>query len=210
MEKDKTELSDKINVLMREVIEDAELRAETKIRQAEEKSKNLIEEVKKNLENEIDEMFEKIGEELNRERETKQLEIQSQIKNQIMIAKDEKIKKVLEIIERELLLFKDKPKYKTFLKETFENMLQFLPPGNYILFLNKEDTKKLSKMDLQNFNKNPGFNFTISQEENIDAHGILLKSEDQRIILEDTLESRFIKKKEKLRSKIANLLFTTK
>ncbi|MHA1650905.1 MAG: V-type ATP synthase subunit E [Candidatus Helarchaeota archaeon] len=207
MEPSKISLSERIDILMREVIEDAEMKAEMKIRQAEEKSRKMIRDVTAKLEEEVDQMFKDIEKKIKREREKKLIEVQFQVKNEIMAAKEKKIMAVLETIKEKLDEFAKSQQYKSFLKEAFQNMLKYLPPGHYILYLNKQDIGKLSIKELMTLNKNSELKFTISEDEYIESHGLIMKSEDGKIILEDTLEDRFIKKKDLLRSKIAKILF---
>lgn len=137
MEPSKISLSERIDILMREVIEDAEMKAEMKIRQAEEKSRKMIRDVTAKLEEEVDQMFKDIEKKIKREREKKLIEVQFQVKNEIMAAKEKKIIAVLETIKEKLDEFAKSQQYKSFLKEAFQKMLRYLPPGHYILYLNK-------------------------------------------------------------------------
>ncbi len=208
MEIEHIPLAEKIDTLMKEVIEDAEIKAELKIRQTEEKSRKMIQDFTKTLEIEIDEMFEAVGEKIKKIRERKLLSIQSQVDNEIMLAKEEKVNKVLEILKKKLLAFKNDKRYKTHLHKWFKNMLDYLSPGEYIVFLHKDDVNNLSKTDINKINQNKELKFIIAENEFLETYGIGLKSGDGRLQVEDTLEGRFNKHRESLRSKIAALLFT--
>ena len=124
-----------------------------------------------------------------------------------MVTKEEKINAVLSKIQDELLKFSKTKPYKSYLKSALVNMMKFLPAGKYIVVLNKAAQNIFTKIELKQLNKASSVSLTISQEENLETHGILLKSEDQKIVLEDTLEKRFEGKREELRSKINKILF---
>jgi V/A-type H+-transporting ATPase subunit E len=199
--------SEKIDNLMKEVIEDAQMKAEELIRQAEEKAKQNIENAKTALEIEVKQTFETMNKKVSSERDLKIFDAQMQMRNEVITAKEGVINSLLDLIEQKLVDFAKSPKYLLYLKRAFKEMLNYLSPGHYILFLNKHDLKKVSQAELLQQNTDSALQFEVSQSEHIEKHGILLKSADQRLTVEDTLEVRFHQKKEQIRSKMAKLLF---
>jgi V/A-type H+-transporting ATPase subunit E len=199
--------SEKIDNLMKEVIEDAQVKAEELIRQSEEKAKKNIEDAKTALEIEINQTFETMNKQIARERDLKIYEAQMQMRNEVLIAKEGIVNSLLDLIKQKLVDFTKSPKYLAYLKRAFKEMLNYVSPGHYILLLNKQDLKKVTQAELLKQNTDSAFQFEISQSEHIETHGILLKSEDQKLTVEDTLEVRFNHKKEQIRSKVAKLLF---
>jgi V/A-type H+-transporting ATPase subunit E len=199
--------SEKIDNLMKEVIEDAQIKAEELIRQAEEKAKKNIEDAKTSLEIEVNQTFENMNKKSMRERDLKIFEAQMQQRNEVLLAKEGVIISLLDLIKQKLIDFTKSPKYMVYLQRAFKEMLNYISPGHYILVFNEGDLKKVSKTALLQQNTDPALQFEISQSEHIERHGILLKSKDQKFTIEDTLEVRFNQKKEQIRSKVAKLLF---
>ncbi|MHA1278456.1 MAG: V-type ATP synthase subunit E [Candidatus Helarchaeota archaeon] len=207
MDPDEIPLTQRIDILMKEVIEDAELKAEMAIRQAEKKSKEKIKNATKQFEKEIGQMFEDFNDRFSRESEIKLADAHKQLNNEILLAKEKIVESVLERLKEKLINFSNTPQYKSYLINAFKDLLNILPPDHYIIYFNKEDHDKISKLEIETLAQNHELKFSIAQDEFIEAHGIVLQSKDQRLRLEDTLEMRFTRKTKILRSKIANVLF---
>lgn len=207
MSYDESSFSEKIDNLMKEVLEDSQVKAKELIRQAEEKSKKNIEDAKTALEKEIKQTFENMNKKIKRERQLKTFETEMQVRDEVIQAKEEVLSSLLDFIKQKLTEFAKNPKYKTYLQRAFKEMLNYLSPGQYILCLRSQDLKKFPQKKLLELNEDPNLEFEISDSEHIEHHGILLKSKDERFIIEDTLEARFDQKKEQIRSKVAKMLF---
>jgi vacuolar-type H+-ATPase subunit E/Vma4 len=199
--------SERIDNLMKEVLEDSEVKAKELIRQAKEKSKKNIEDAKIFLEKEVNQKFENMNKKIKRERVLQSFETQMQIRNEVMFVKEEVLSSLLNLIEQKFTEFAKNPKYKIYLQRAFKEMLNYLSPGQYILYLRNQDLKKFPQNKLLELNEDPNLEFEISDSEHIEHHGILLKSKDERLTIEDTLEARFNQKREQIRSKIAKMLF---
>jgi len=207
MEYNESSFSEKIDSLMKEVLEDSKVKAEELIRQAEEKSKKNIEDAKNVLEMEVKKVFETMNKKIKRERDLKTFETEIQIRNEIILAKEEILTAIMNLIQQKLIEFTKSSKYKVYLQKAFQEMLNYLSPGQYILYFHKQDFKKFPQNKLLELNEDSTLQFEISRSEHIEHHGILLKSKDERFSIEDTLEVRFNQKKEQIRSKIAKMLF---
>lgn len=209
MEHREIPFSEKVDNLMKEVLEDAQLKAEEIVRQADEKSKKSLEESKVLLKKDLDAILADMNKKIARERELKILEVQTQIRNEILLKEEEKLNSFMDLIKKNLIEFAKSPKYKTFLQRAFKNILTFLYPGKYLLFFNKQDLKKVTPSDLIELNQDASLQFETSQTDYIQNHGIVLKSIDQRLTIEDSLEVRFQQKQDLIRSTAARMLFKT-
>ena len=204
---EESSFSEKIDNLMKEVLEDSQVKAKELIREAEEQSKKNIEDAKIALEKEVNQTFENMNKKIKKERQLKTFETQTQVRNEVILAKEEILSSLMDLIKQKLAEFAKDPKYKTYLQRAFKEMLNYLSPGQYILYLRSQDLKKIPQKKLLELNEDPNLEFEISDSEHIEHHGILLKSKDKRFTIEDTLEARFNQKKEQIRSKVAKLLF---
>ncbi|MHA1263683.1 MAG: V-type ATP synthase subunit E [Candidatus Helarchaeota archaeon] len=208
MEDEDFSLAERIDSLMKEVIDDAEVKAESFIKEAEEQAFEKIHRATLQFEKEIDRMFEEFYQQIQKDREVKLSEVRTQITHEIIIEKEKKIEEILGTVQKLLSEFVNNPLYKTFLSKAFEKCLTFLPAGNYTLLLNKSDHPSFPQEIINKVNQRQEVKITLAQDEFSDRHGVIIKSEDGRILVEDTLEERFERKKEKLRSQIAKLLFS--
>ena len=208
MTEKKTSFADNVEILTKEVIEEAEAEVGEILRDVEKKSQIMIQETKIKLESEVKEMFDEVELKIRKERESRVSEVQSQKKSEILNAKEEIINSILSRIEEKLIEFTKTSEYKLFLKQIFKKMLNYLESKDtYLISLNKEDMKYFTNFTIDELNQNSNLNFAIAQMEHIQDHGILIVSQDRKIILEDTLEKRFNQKLEKIRKKIAEIFF---
>ncbi len=207
-EKKKLEFSDSAEILIKEVLEEADAEVEELIHNAEKKSKILIQDEKKKLIAEVKRMFEDVDEKIEKEREARLSEVQAQIKKEILEAKEERINAIISLIKQKLLDFTKQEEYKTFLEEIFQKMINYLSPNtDYRLYLNKEDIKAFPQSKIDQIIQSPNKHVILQQEDFIQEHGIKIVSADGKFMLEDTIEGRFTQQFEKVRTKVANMLF---
>lgn len=207
-EKKRLEKSDSAEILIKEVLEEADAEVEEIIEDAENKSRIMIEDAKKKLIAEIKTMFDDIDEKIDKEREDKLAEVQSQIKKEILEIKEEKINLVLAKIENELTQFINSSEYISFLEKILQKILPYLDSDHtYLIHLNKADLNKISQADVDRVGQKHKITLKMNKKEHIDEHGMLITSEDRKMMFQDTVEARFEQKREEIRSKIAKILF---
>ncbi len=159
-------------------------------REAEEKKQKIIEETNRIIENQLTdaensalrESYEYI------KRETAKIdsdfgraysEKSSELYNQVLVKRKEIVEKVFNEVKEKLVQFTKSVDYHVFLAKSLKNVIKELG-ADCTIFVKEDDIAKISA-----FNSN-----LLVKTENIEIGGIIGKSNDGKIICDDTLDSR--------------------
>lgn len=204
-------MSTKINKITSEIIEEAEKEAESIIREAEKQKKNFIE-------NKKDEAIQAAQEELDRlirRREEAKLERERIIADaklkadwKILEEKQKILDDVIDDLKKEITEYTKTDRYYNLLKELIVTAGIVLKGGNLILVLNQEDSSKINPEEISDkitSEIETETNLTVSNEKHED-YGVIIKTQDNKIIVDNRLSSILERMEKELRQKAAKIV----
>lgn len=130
----------------------------------------------------------------------------------VLSEKNRIIKNVLDSVKQRLIDLKKTSKYVPFLEKLTVDAGSALGGGTLTVFLNKTDSKlqlNLEKLAKQ-ITSETGVETKLSlSKENIDSSGVVVKTADNKIFVDNTFESILKRQEKELKIKIAKILFNT-
>ncbi len=196
------------------------------LRDAEETARIIVEEARKSAEMMLDQQKElarrKAGEEVSSilKHTEKELEVTGVVEateanrkaNWMILAEKEKlILTVLAEVQKRLSAFTQSNKYRKWLQELIVDAGTVLGGGNLSMLLNEKDAKLHldSKKLAQAITKETGTNtqLQLSKERLEASGGAVVKTVDNRILVDNTFEAILKRRENQLRLKIAKILF---
>jgi vacuolar-type H+-ATPase subunit E/Vma4 len=204
-------MSTKINKITREIIEEAEKEAASIIKEAQKQKKDFIE-------NKKDEAIQAAQEELDRlirRREEAKLERERIIADaklkadwKILEEKQKILDDIIDDLKKEIKEYTKTNRYYELLKELIVTAGSVLQGGNLILVLNQKDSSKINTEEISDkitSETETETNLTISNEKHED-YGAIIKTQDNKIIVDNRLSSILERMEKELRQKAATIV----
>lgn len=180
-------------------IENIQNKTKLKLEEIEKETQKLVEEVKeKELAKETSRIdFLKKRTETEYQQEARKIKIE---------AKEMLIDEVYDIIETEFSDFRKTKEYEKFLKKTLLRGTKNMRLEEVKIFIDEKDNKIFSKI-IDNLSKNEGINCTLDKSSLKTIGGFILTDVRERVRIDYTLENLLDVSKERIRTKINELLF---
>ncbi len=204
-------MSTKINKITKEIIEEAEEEAASIIKEAQKQKKDFIE-------NKKDEAIQAAQEELDRlirRREEAKLERERIIADaklkadwKILEEKQKILDDIIDDLKKEIKEYTKTDRYYELLKELIVTAGIVLQGGNLILVLNQKDSSKINTEEIPDkitSETETETNLTISNEKHED-YGAIIKTQDNKIIVDNRLSSILERMEKELRQKAATIV----
>jgi vacuolar-type H+-ATPase subunit E/Vma4 len=203
--------------LIDKIIKDAEEEAENIIKrsqQAAEESLKLREtEAKQKARTEAARILESAQEEAARIRRSMLADAKIRVNWGVLVEKEKLIDQTLELVMKELVQFTKSPAYNEFLEKISVASAKLLNGGEIELILNERDanlhldvSKIAKKVTVETGAKKV---IKLSSERHEGCGGVIMKSSDGRIVVNNTLDNIFARQAVALRLKIASELFAS-
>lgn len=208
---------EKNTLLIDKIIKDAEEEAESIIkrsqRAAEESLKLHETEAKQKAGTEAARILESAREEAARIRRSMLANAKIRVNWGILVEKEKLIDQTLELVMKELVQFTKSSAYNDFLEKISVASAKILNGGEIELLLNERDanlqlgiSKIMKKVMIETGVKKI---IKLSSERHKGCGGVIMKTSDGRIVVENTLDNIFAHQAGALRLKIANELFAS-
>ncbi len=198
--------------------ENALSRLLSKIEKEAEKEARMIQlDTKKKLE-EIEKETRKLAEEIKKEelsKETSRLdfirkrtetEYQQNAKKIMVQARENLIDQVFEQVEKEILNFRENKRYLAYLEHLITSTIRNISTEKMKIIGDKKDKEVLNKIT-SSVSQKKGIQFKIDTTSIKTLGGCIITDEDERIKIDYTIENTLKVSKEKIRSKINEILF---
>jgi len=206
---------EKDTLLVDKIIKDAEEEAESIIKQsqraAEESLKQHENEAKQKASTEAAGILESAREEAARIRRSMLADAKIRVNWNILVEKEKLISQILESVMKELVQFTRSSAYNEFLEKISVASAKVLNVGEIELLLNERDanlqldiSKIAKKVTVETGAKKV---VNLSSERHEGRGGIIMKTSDGKIVVDNTLDNIFAHQAGALRLKIANELF---
>jgi V/A-type H+/Na+-transporting ATPase subunit E len=201
-------IKDGLSAITSEVLEDVRKESEAIIRNAELEAKENLrvgkEEADKAYQSIIDEATKKANEEKRKRASLTDVEI----RNRLLQTKEELVETAFEKAVMKLGEFTKTKAYHGFLLELIEKTAKRLGEKKIIIKVNSQDRVWLSQGSLKSISKKLNMDLDLATENENSLGGCIIQTIDEKIFLDNTLDSRLRRLKEELRSKVAKILFS--
>ncbi len=197
--------TEQVEKIVKKINEDAEAEASKILQDA----RAQAEEVKKEAEAEADEIYKEIISRYEREAEQEKQRIVANAKlkarKAVLDAREEVIKAAFAEAERKL---KELPKkeYKEILEKLILEAVEAIG-GDEVVLTRKEDSRTISSTLLKKLSEETGFEITKAKEHITAIGGVVVRSSDGKIEVDNTFETRLERFKDDLRRDVAEVLF---
>ncbi|MBI4399555.1 hypothetical protein HY570_02290 [Candidatus Micrarchaeota archaeon] len=172
----------------RKIQKESEAEAETIVRTAEEKKKQTLETVKKDVKEVL-------------EREERERVSSARLKAKMIMAeaKESVIKELMDQLFEKMKEYRESSEYKTTLARLVDEGLGQIS-GKVVVYANKEDASLVKKL----LGKKKA---ELSEEPIQCIGGVVVTSEDGKVRINNTLEAKFEERKEEVRKSIYDMVF---
>jgi len=196
-----------LSSIAKEILEDAGKEAENILRRAEAQARRILEEAEKEAEEKY-RLIMREGEDKIRIKEQQMITLfEVEVKNRLLQAKEELVEEAFERALnrlREYVLTED---YWECLLKLIAEAGRQINSEKLIVELNKRDHQKLTEKDLHELSEKIGVKLEKSEKVIDCIGGVIVKSFDGKVVVDNTFENRLRTLKNSLRAKIADILF---
>jgi len=201
-----------INRILKEATEEAELIIKKAKESAESLLANQRQTARANAEKEANSILKRAKNEAEIIRAKTITDIKRQSSWTVLSEKNRLIKNVLDSVKQRLIALKKSPKYIPLLEKLTVDAGSALGGGMLIVFLNEPDSKL--QLNLENVAKEitakTGIETKLSlSQEHIQNAGVVVKTVDNKIFVDNTFESILKRQEKELKIKIAKILFSS-
>jgi V/A-type H+/Na+-transporting ATPase subunit E len=197
-----------LSAITSEVLEDVRKESEAIIRNAESEAKENLrvgkEEADKAYGAIIDEATKKAEEEKRKRASVTDVEI----RNRLLQTKEELVETAFEKAVVKLGEFTKTKAYHSFLLELIEETAKRLDEKKIIVKVNLKDRVWLSQGSLEVISQKLNMDLDLTAKTENCLGGCIIQTIDEKIVLDNTLDSRLRRLKAELRSKVAKILFS--
>ncbi|MBD3230002.1 MAG: hypothetical protein GF329_17600 [Candidatus Lokiarchaeota archaeon] len=205
-----SDIKREVERLTKEIINNAKDKAKNIILKAKERSNEILNEVKVEILEEIKDIY-TIAKEKAREKSDKII-FQTMLNHhkELIIKKEDIIQKVIESLKKNLKKSLSSKKYSIFLKNKIIESINYLEEPEVILILNNDDKKAIDLEYIKTRVNVEDINIKLSKESLSDDNigGFVLKSPENRITINNTLNEIISREEDRIRSYITKELFT--
>lgn len=205
-------MSADVEKIQKIIIKDAKEKAEGIVSKAREKAQKILDEAKEEAKKEAEEIINKKKAEAESQARRILSEAKLEARLKILNAKEQLISEVFEEAIKRLKEFSQSTQYKTALENLIKDAAMIIGGGELeILFpentnVDLDLTRISSEVEKQT---RKSTSFTISKDRIKSIGGVIVRSKDQLLTVDNTFEARLERLREQLRVNIANLLFKT-
>ncbi len=130
-----------------------------------------------------------------------------EIRNQILHAKEKQVDDAFEKAKSMLIDFTESPKYQAYLLKLIEAETKKVDTKNLILTVNPRDKTWLTQQKLGKITKKLGLNLKLSDQTSDFIGGCKIQTEDGKLTIDSTIDTRLNEARATLRNEIAKILF---
>lgn len=197
--------------IVNRIREEGEKERERILNEAKEKAKKIIEDAKA----EAERSKKRAMEEEERRAETEKRRIiqtaRLEARRKKWIAQEEMIKEVMNKAVEKIKEVKEKGfgeyKYDEILRNLIKVSAMSAGGGDLEVILSEEDARFISKKDLDEISKDLGASLTLSEERVKSIGGVIVRTKDGRIAVNNTFEKRLERLSDAIRDKVAAIMF---
>jgi V/A-type H+-transporting ATPase subunit E len=193
--------------IAKEVLEDVEKEVESIIIEAESQAKRILDEAEKEAEERYQSIIKNNKRRIEAERAEKTILFEIETKNKLLQAQEEVINKIFEKTLSRLRKYALTRKYQDCLTKLVVEACKKINADKLVIQLNQNDYKILTKEKLRDISKDVGAKLVKSDKQINNVGGVIIKSSDGKIVINNTFENRLNTLKPYLRVKIAKILF---
>jgi V/A-type H+/Na+-transporting ATPase subunit E len=193
--------------IAKEILEDAAREAESIILKAETQGEKILEDAVKEAEKKYRNIIDKTENSVEAERKAKITLLEIEIRNKLLKVQDELVNEAFEKAQAKLKEYTTTEAYKDCLTKLVLEAAKDLGAEKAVIQLNQHDYDLLTEEKLKELSKKIKVHLVKLDKPIITIGGVIVKSSDDQIIVNNTFENRLIMFKANLRVKIANTLF---
>ena len=205
-------MSEQVEKIEEIIINEAKEKAENIIAKAKEKAKKVLDEAKREAEKEAEEIINKRKTEAEAEARRILSEAKLEARLKILNAKEQLISEAFDEAIKNLKEFSQSTQYKNALENLIKDAAIIMGGGDLEVLLPENTNVDL---DLSKIAKEVGnqtgvkTSLSISKERIRSIGGVIVRSKDRLLTVDNTFEARLERLREQLRVNVANLLFKT-
>ncbi|MDF2957023.1 MAG: Archaeal/vacuolar-type H+-ATPase subunit E/Vma4 [Candidatus Alkanophagales archaeon MCA70_species_1] len=197
--------------IVNRIREEGEKERERILNEAKERAKKIIEDAKA----EAERSKKRAMEEEERRAETEKRRIiqtaRLEARRKKWMAQEEMIKEVMNKAVEKIKEVKEKGfgeyKYDEILRNLIKVSAMSAGGGDLEVILSEEDARFISKKDLDEISKDLGASLTLSEERVKSIGGVIVRTKDGRIAVNNTFEKRLERLSDAIRDKVAAIMF---
>jgi len=193
--------------IAKEILEDVEKEAETLILKAELQAKKILEEAEKEAEKRYKSIVEASKEKIEAERKEEDTLFEIEAKNRLLQVKEKIVDEVFERTLSRLREYVSTQDYENCLTRLIIEASKKINSKELIIQLNENDHRRLTEDRLEDISKEIGVKLVKSDRVIKCIGGVIVKSSNGKIVVNNTFENRLNMLKPVLRVKIAKRLF---
>jgi vacuolar-type H+-ATPase subunit E/Vma4 len=200
-------ISKGLSGIAKEVLEDVEKEAESIILEAGSQAEKILEEAEKEAKERYMSIVKEGEERIEAERKEKTILFEIEAKNRLLQAQEKVIDEVFEKVLSRLREYASTQEYQDCLSRLIVDACKKMSANKLIIQLNQNDFSIMTEEKLKKLSKALGVKLVKSDKPISIVGGVIVKSSDGKIVVNNTFENRLNMLKSNLRVKIANILF---
>ncbi len=193
--------------IAKEVLADVEKEAESMILKAESQAERILDEAEKAAKERYSSITKEGEERIKTERTERTVLFEIETENRLLQAQEEIVNEIFERTLSHLREYVSTREYQECLTRLIIEACGKINADKMVIQLNQNDYAALTEERLGNISKEAGVKLVKSDKPINIIGGVIVKSPDGKIVVDNTLENRLNTLKPNLRVKIANLLF---
>jgi len=196
-----------LSSIAKEILEDAEREAENLLRRAESQAEKILEEAEKKAEERYKAILKEGKSKIKIEEQQASTLFEIEVKNKLLRAKEELVEEAFEMVLERLREYVLTEEYHECLLGLIAEASRKINSERLIIEFNERDRQRVTERDLLELSRKIGVEFIRSKRMVDCIGGVIVKSLDGKITVDNTFENRLKTLKESLRVKIAKILF---
>jgi vacuolar-type H+-ATPase subunit E/Vma4 len=200
-------ISKGLSGIAKEVLEDVEKEAESIILEAGSQAEKILEEAEKEAGRRYRSIVKEGEEKKEAERKEKTILFEIETKNRLLQAQEKVIDEVFEKALNRLREYTSTREYQDCLSRLIVDACKKMNANKLVIQLNHNDYSAMTEERLKKLSKELGVKLDKSDKPINIVGGVVVKSSDGKIVVNNTFENRLNMLKSNLRVKIANILF---
>ena len=193
--------------IAKEILEDAEKEAENILRSAEAQAKRILKEAEKEAEEKYKSIIREGKDKIKIQEQQMATLFEIEVKNRLLQAKEEIVEEAFERTMKRLSEYVLTEDYWKCLLRLIAEASRQINSEKLIVELNEKDHQKLTEKDLLELSERIGVKLVKSDKVIDCIGGVIVKSSDGKITVDNTFDNRLRMLKNYLRTKIAKMLF---
>jgi len=196
-----------LSSIAKEILEDAEKEAENLLRRAELQAEKILEKAEKKAEKRYKAILKEGKDKIKIEEQQAFTLFEIEVKNKMLQAKEKLVEEAFEKVLKRLREYVLTEDYRKCLLGLIAEASRRINLEKLMIEFNERDRRRITEKDLLELSRKIGVEF-VKSEKTVDCiGGVIVKSPDGKITVDNTFENRLKTLKESLRAKIAKILF---